>query len=218
MHLGVIFDWDGVVVDSSAAHKLSWESLARNIGKPIPEDHMERGFGKKNQTIIPHILGWTEDPAQIRQLSDQKEALYRELLAAGNGSVLPGARELLQELAAAGIPCAVGSSTDRANIEQAIRQFSLQGLFREISAAEDCDEGKPAPDVFLIAAAKLALKPECCVVIEDAPYGIEAAHRAGMKAIGLLTSHPGTTMVEADLIIPDLSHITCNAILQLAGN
>jgi len=207
MEWGVIFDWDGVVVDSSEAHKLSWERLASEIGLPIPANHMELGFGKKNTTIIPDILGWTCDPEEVARLSERKEALYREFLAAGRGAVLPGARELLEELDSLGIPCAVGSSTDRANIDQAIRQFSLGGYFAGISAAEDCREGKPAPEVFLVAAARIDRRPATCIVIEDAPYGIEAARRAGMKSVGLLTSHKASTMSAADLVIPDLSHL-----------
>ncbi|HSH08959.1 MAG TPA: HAD family phosphatase [Oceanipulchritudo sp.] len=207
MEWGVIFDWDGVVVDSSEAHKMSWERLAAEINQPIPANHMELGFGKKNTTIIPDILGWTREPEHVTQLSNRKEALYRELLATGHGEVLPGARELLEELASEGIACAVGSSTDRANIEQAIRQFALNGYFAGIAAAEDCVDGKPAPDVFLAAAAKIGIPPQQCIVIEDAPYGIEAARRAGMKSVGLLTSHKPSTMSDADLVIPDLSHI-----------
>jgi len=218
MEWGVIFDWDGVVVDSSAAHKQSWEELAGRIGKPIPDDHMERGFGKKNTTIIPDILGWAHDPAEVAELSDRKEALYRELLAAGLGSVLPGTRELLRELADWGIPCVVGSSTDRANIEQAIHQFGLDGLFRDIASAEDVINGKPAPDVFLKAASRMAIEAARCVVIEDSPYGIEAARRGGMKSVGLLTSHSSRTMAEADLVVPDLSFLRAGQLAALLNH
>ncbi len=218
MEWGVIFDWDGVVVDSSAAHKRSWEQLAADIGKPIPEDHMERGFGKKNTTIIPDILGWANEPEEVADLSDRKEALYRELLASGHGRILPGARELLGELRDWGIRCAVGSSTDRANIEQAIRQFGLEGCFDGIASAEDVVEGKPAPDVFLKSAASIGIAPARCVVIEDAPYGIEAARRAGMKSVGLLTSHSSNTMDGADLVVPDLSFVSAAQLASIVNN
>jgi HAD superfamily hydrolase (TIGR01509 family) len=218
MEWAVIFDWDGVVVDSSEAHRLSWEQTAMEANLPLPDDHMARGFGKKNATIIPDILEWTRDVREIKHLSDKKEKNYREKLASGHGSLLPGARDLLDNLKMAGVACVVGSSTDRANIEQAICQFSLQGYFRDIAASEDCEAGKPAPDVFLAAAAKIGIPPENCVVIEDAPYGIEAAHRAGMKAIALLTSHKQSTMSQADLIVEDLRALDPEAIHSLIPN
>jgi len=215
MDWAVIFDWDGVVVDSSRAHCLAWEKLADELGLSLPPEHMERGFGRKNIVIIPEILRWSKDPAEIDRLSNRKEALYRELLEEGHGALLPGARAFLRRLAAIRVPCAVGSSTDRANIEHAMEKFALQGLFADIASAEDCDEGKPAPDVFLAAADKMGIQPASCVVIEDAPYGVEAAHRGGMKAVGLLTSHPESTMSQADLIVKDLSELRVSDIKAL---
>jgi beta-phosphoglucomutase-like phosphatase (HAD superfamily) len=109
--IGAIFDWDGVVIDSSAQHERSWELLAAEIGKALPPGHFKRGFGKKNQLIIPEILAWSDDPEEIERLGDRKEELYRELVGQGGMTVLPGARELLAMLKSSGIPRAVGSST-----------------------------------------------------------------------------------------------------------
>ena len=90
--IGAIFDWDGVVIDSSAQHERSWELLAAEIGKALPPGHFKRGFGKKNQLIIPEILAWSDDPEEIERLGDRKEELYRELVGQGGMTVLPGAR------------------------------------------------------------------------------------------------------------------------------
>lgn len=215
MDWAVIFDWDGVVVDSREAHRISWEQLAAEIGQPLPEDHMERGFGRKNAWIIPELNRWTRDPDAIARLSARKEALYRVLLEAGHARLLPGTRRLLRCLASLRIPCCVGSSTERANVEQAIRQFQLEGLFRDIAASEDVEAGKPAPDVFLAAADKLSMPPQRCVVIEDSPYGIEAAHAAGMPAIGLLTTHSAEIMEAADLLVPNLEALDIPSIQNL---
>ncbi|HET7238289.1 MAG TPA: hypothetical protein VFI76_04645, partial [Terrimicrobiaceae bacterium] len=86
--IGAIFDWDGVVIDSSVQHERSWELLSDEIGKALPPGHFKKGFGKKNQLIIPEILGWSHDPAEIERLGNRKEELYRELVAQGGMIVL----------------------------------------------------------------------------------------------------------------------------------
>src|SRR3989338_9141488 len=104
MSVGAIFDWDGVLVDSAAAHEKSWEQLAASEGLKLPADHFQRGFGMTNREMIPRLLGWTSDAQKIERLSLKKEALYRELIAGGALALLAGAREWLDRLKAAGIP------------------------------------------------------------------------------------------------------------------
>ena len=109
--LGAIFDWDGVIIDSSAAHEQSWELLAAAEHRVLPPGHFKAGFGRKNQVIIPQILKWATDPAEIERLAHRKEELYRDNLKNTGIAALPGVRELLEGLRAAGVPCLVGSST-----------------------------------------------------------------------------------------------------------
>ena len=187
---GAIFDWDGVIIDSSPAHEESWDRLAEEEHLPLPPGHFLRGFGQRNATIIPEILGWTRDPQEIARLGDRKEALYREILAATGLTPLPGAREWLERLKAAGIPCAIGSSTARANITLALKETGLAPYFSSITTGEDVTHGKPHPEVFLSAAAGIGLPPERCVVFEDAFAGIEAGQRGGMRVVGVATTHP----------------------------
>ena len=203
---GVIFDWDGVVIDSSAQHEKSWELLAEEIQKPLPADHFKEGFGKKNQEIIPGLLRWSEDPEEIRKLGERKEELYRELVREQGVAVLPGARELLEALKSASIPRSVGSSTPRSNLDAIFAATGLDRLFDAVVCGDDVANGKPAPDVFLLAATRLGLSPSDCLVIEDAHVGIEAAHRAGMKVLAVATTNP-----LKDLAIAD------SAVLSLAG-
>src|ERR1700678_3409057 len=92
---GAIFDWDGVIINSAAHHEISWERLAKECGKPLPENHFKRGFGMKNEVIIPELLHWTTVPTEIRILSLRKEALYRELVREIGIEALPGVREFL---------------------------------------------------------------------------------------------------------------------------
>jgi beta-phosphoglucomutase family hydrolase len=203
-----IFDWDGVVIDSSAQHEKSWELLAAEIGKPLPAGHFKKGFGKKNQVIIPRLLGWSQDPEEIERLGDRKEELYRELVRQGGMTILPGARELLAALKASGIPRAVGSSTPRTNLDSIFTSTGLNEFFDAVVSAEDVVNGKPAPDVFLKAASLLGVPPKRCVVFEDALFGIEAAQRAGMKVVAVATTNPLDLLRHADRVVASLKEVS----------
>lgn len=203
-----IFDWDGVIVDSSRQHEMSWERLAQEEGLPLPPGHFRRGFGMKNEAIIPGILGWDVTPADLKRMSLRKEALFREIVREGDSlHPLRGVKQWLDTLAAAQIPCAVASSTHRENIELALEVTHLREYFRTIVAAEDVHHGKPDPDVFLSAARALKVAPSHCVVFEDAHVGIQAAHAGGMKVIAVATTHPIGDLAEADLAVHRLDDL-----------
>ena len=205
---GVIFDWDGVVIDSSAQHERSWEILAKEISKPLSEGHFKLGFGKKNQVIIPEILGWAKDPEEIAALSDRKEAIYRELVRQSGVQILPGARELISALRLERIPCAIGSSTPRANLDAIFAATGLGELFEKIVSGDDVVHGKPAPDVFLLAAKLLGLPPAECLVVEDAHAGIESASRAGIPVLAVATTNPISELVAATGAVESLTDAT----------
>ncbi len=205
--LGIIFDWDGVVVDSAAQHRLSWERLAAEENLPLSVGHFERSFGRKNAYIIPEILNWSSDSTVIDRLSDRKEMLYREAVKESGLNPLPGVKRLLEELKAAGVPCAIGSSTSRENLTFALRLLGLNNAFDKIVSAEDVSVGKPDPAVFLKAAEALALPPEACVVIEDAPVGIEAALAGGISVVGVATTHPISNLFLANRVVTTLEDL-----------
>jgi HAD superfamily hydrolase (TIGR01509 family) len=204
---GVLFDWDGVIIDSSSQHERSWELLAAEEGLILPEGHFKAGFGKKNEVIIPS-LGWTQDSSEVRRLADRKEELYRELVATEGVLVLPGARELLLALKEGGIPRAVGSSTPRGNLDALFAVTGLDTLFDAVVCGSDVLHGKPDPEVFLKGAEHLDLNPERCVVVEDAFAGIEAARRGGMKVIGVATTNPLESLLDCDLAVTTLAEVT----------
>ncbi len=185
----VIFDWDGVVVDSSVAHKASWERLAEERNLVLPDNHFTLSFGRINRVIIPEIFRWTLDAELIEELGDRKELLYREILEEKGLDPLPGALDLFNNLRDAGIPMAVGTSTPLQNVEAVIEMIGAHDFFDAIISSEDVRVGKPDPEVFLKAASALGAPPENCVVFEDALYGIQAALAARMKAVALTTTH-----------------------------
>ena len=212
----VIFDWDGVVVDSSAHHERSWEILAAKRRLPLPADHFKRGFGKKNNVIIPD-LGWAKDPADVEALAHEKEEIYRSLVREKGIEPLPGVRELLAALRAENIPCAIASSTERANLDLPIDLMGLREFFTVIVSGEEVVHGKPDPAVFLLAAERLGIKPADCVVIEDALVGIEAAKRAGMPVLAVATTNPIETLSSADAAVSGLMDINPGRLAVLAA-
>jgi len=208
MKIGALFDWDGVVIDSSDQHERSWEMLAEEIGKPLPPDHFTRGFGMKNQLIIPTILQWTSDPDEIDRYSLRKEALYREIIAEEGITPLPGVKALLEMLKEQGVPCAVGSSTHRKNIEVIFDAIGLRGYFQAVVTAEDVSHGKPNPEVFLKSARAIDRAPEHCVVFEDAHVGIEAGLAAGSKVIAVATTNGIGELGQADAAVQSLEDVS----------
>ena len=213
-----LFDWDGVIIDSSRHHEESWERLAREQAKPLPEGHFKRGFGMKNEWIIPNLLGWTQDVGEISRLSLRKEALYREVVADWGISALPGVVDWLQTLREAGVPCVIGSSTHRLNIVSTLDRLGLSEAFDAIVSAEDVTAGKPDPEVFLLAAQKAGCPADRSVVFEDAHVGIEAARRAGAKVIAVATTNALEELGKADLAVASLAELTLEKVSALFVN
>ena len=215
--LGAIFDWDGVIIDSSAHHEESWERLANETGYQLPPGHFKKGFGMKNEVIIPNLLGWSSGPAEVSRLSLRKEALYREIVLEWGLQPLPGVASWLDQLRAHNIPCVIGSSTHRLNIQTGLELIGLADRFQSIVSAEDVSHGKPDPEVFLTAASRIGVAPEACVVFEDALVGIEAAHRGQMKAVAVATTNPIDLLHTADLAVHRLDELTVEQLQQLLG-
>lgn len=204
-----IFDWDGVIVDSSELHRSSWEALANELKKELPEDHFEKGFGKRNETIIPEILRWTTDLKSIKQWGERKEEIYREFGKSGGINLQTGALRFLKQARKFSIPCCIGTSTERKNVLLAMKQHQLEEFFLDIVSSEDVSSGKPNPEVFLKASKLLGNHPSECIVFEDSPHGIKAAKLGGMKAVALTTSHPREAFHSLcpDLLVPNLNDL-----------
>ena len=212
---GAIFDWDGVIINSAEHHELSWERMAREIGKELPEGHFKAGFGMKNEVIIPEMLKWATDPDEVRKLSLRKEALYREVVVEHGIVALPGVAEWLEMLRAASIPCVIASSTHRENITTTLGVLGLESFFNAMVTAEDVKRGKPDPEVFLRAAEKIGVRPAHAVVFEDALVGLAAAHAAGMRVAAVTTTNPREVLAQADWIVDRLDELS---VAQLWGD
>ncbi|HMP74089.1 MAG TPA: HAD family phosphatase [Kiritimatiellia bacterium] len=212
---GVIFDWDGVLVDSSRLHERSWEVLALEEGRELPEGHFRRGFGMKNEVIIPEVLGWAREKEEVSRLAIRKEAIYRSLVLTEGLDFLPGVKVFLERLREAGVGCAIGSSTERKNLACVLDGNGGWEWFAEVVSGDLVERGKPHPDIFLLAAKRLGV--ERAVVFEDAMVGIEAARRAGMPVVAVAGTHRAEELVHADRVVGRLDECTVEDVGRLVG-
>ena len=215
--LGVIFDWDGVVINSANLHAKSWEILAEEIGFTLHPNHFSQGFGKRNETIISKMLGWSKDQVEILRLGNRKEEIYQVLARKKGISLVPGSRAFINMLDENSIPMAIGTSTERKNIDLAIEQNQKHGLFTGSVCSEDVSKGKPNPEVFLKAADLIGKPYQNCVVLEDSTHGIEAALAANMTPVGITTTNPEEKLFEkgAKMVVEKLDEINLSILYDL---
>ena len=213
--LAVIFDMDGVLVDSYRAHFESWRRLAASIGAEMTERQFAATFGRTTQDIIRRLWSDRIGEADLAELDDFKERAYREILEASFPE-MDGAADLLGALHEAGFRVAIGSSGPPENVELALAKLPGAGHIAAAVDGHEVTHGKPHPQVFLLAAEKLGVRPGDCAVVEDAPAGIEAARRAGMAAIALTGTAERAKLAErAHLVVDSLRELSPAQIAEL---
>ena len=211
---GVIFDLDGVIVSTDKYHREAWQQLADELGLPFTEEQAQATRGVDRMSSLAVVLGdhaadYTD--GQKVAFATRKNEAYKELIKKIKPSdALPGVDALLIALAEKGIPVAIGSASK--NAEPVLDSLGIAKRFNAIVTGYDFKRGKPAPDVFLVAAERLGLPPSRCVVFEDAAAGVEAAHAGGMKAVGV--GDP-KIVCKADAFARDLSCIDYERIAEL---
>jgi beta-phosphoglucomutase family hydrolase len=198
----VLWDLDGVLVDSAWVHYEAFRELFGSMGRELTEDEFARLFGRRNDAIFREVLGELR-AEEVSRLAARKEEAFRRRIA-DRVEALPGARELVKRLSETGVRQAIVSSTPRANIELILRSLGLVGSFEAIVGEEDVRRGKPDPEGFQTAARRLGVRPEECVVLEDAPEGIAAGNAAGMRCVGVATTRPAEKLRRADLVVDSL--------------
>jgi beta-phosphoglucomutase family hydrolase len=210
----VIFDMDGVLVDSADAHRRAWQLLGDEIGTPFSAERFQQTFGQRNASIIPAWLGEVS-PQRFAELDERKESLYRELVSRGAIRVYHRIPHLFVELRQRGAGVAIASSGPRRDVDLLIDTMGAHALIDAVVAAEDVGHGKPHPEAFLTAAQRLGATPARCAVIEDSVHGIEAAKHAGMLAIAVLTSTPRGALATAgaDVVINEVGDLPLDELL-----
>jgi beta-phosphoglucomutase len=208
---GCIFDLDGVIVDTAKYHYLAWKRLAAELGFEFSEKNNERLKGvsrMQSLEILLEVGGLTFDNDTKLKLAEKKNNWYVEYISKIDESeILPGAEDFIKALKENGIKVALGSASK--NSMTILRNIKLAGSFDAIIDGTKVSKAKPDPEVFLLGAQELGLKPEECVVFEDAEAGIEAAKRGGMKAIGIGSPE---ILKKADRIIPGFMDVTIDIV------
>ncbi len=202
----IIWDLDGVIVDSSEEHRRSWQQLAAEEGVAFTDADFWSTFGWSNGAIIPRFWGAGLSREQIDALANRKEVHFRALLRE-RIAALPGALELLQAAHEAGIKQSLASSAPVENIRLVSDLLGLHRWLDAVVSGDRLPRGKPAPDIFLLAAERLSVAPNHCLVIEDAPAGVAAAKAAGMRCLAVTTSHKAPALVGADRIVASLQDV-----------
>ena len=211
---GVLWDLDGTLVDSGDYHWRAWRETMRAEGVEITYEQFLGSFGQKNDRILTSWLGDRVTPDFIRRVGDAKEARYRHLDVSEGLASLPGAAEWVDRLHQDGWVQAIASSAPAENVRVMLRVLELGRYFDAIVSAEDVTAGKPDPQVFLAAAAKLNVEPRASVVVEDAAAGIEAARRAGMKSVGVSR----TSVLDADVFVRSLTELSDGTFARLIAS
>jgi HAD superfamily hydrolase (TIGR01509 family) len=184
----VIFDIDGTIVDNMHLHAEAFGVFAERHGlPPLTRDDRARLDGRRNSEIFPILFKRDVERDEWLAYEHEKEGLYREL---SRGRLLPmrGLHALIARLKEERIPMALATSAPKLNVEHTLAELGLSDAFPIIVRGDEVGRGKPAPDVFIEAARRLGVHADDCLVFEDAPMGIEAAHAAGMRVVALTTS------------------------------
>ena len=203
----VIFDVDGVLIDSYQAHYKSWLQMFAEHGMSFSEQEFRGTFGRTSRDIIAALYGAVLSDAEMDLWDDRKESLYRDIIRESFPAI-DGAVELLDALHAAGFHLGVGSSGPPENIALTLECLGRANLFDAVVTRIDVTRGKPDPQVFQIAGERLDAQPGQCVVVEDAPAGIEAANHAGMASVALTGTATRAELSHAKLVVDSLRELT----------
>lgn len=193
--LALIFDMDGVLIDSNPVHRLAWEAFNRRFGVETTEAMQQGMYGKRNDEIVRLFFG-DLPAAEVAERGADKEKLYRKIMAGRVESFLvPGVRNFLEAYQDA--PMAVASNAEPENVAFILDSAGLRPYFRAALDGHQVRHPKPNPEIYLRAAEELGTKPADCIVFEDSHSGVEAGRNAGMRVIGVSTTHgylPGTEL------------------------
>jgi beta-phosphoglucomutase family hydrolase len=203
----VLWDLDGTIVDSTFYHKLAWQETFAKRGLDFTEGNHEFTIGRRNEEIIRKYIGPNMTRGELNVIAEQKEETFRAYIKDGIRA-LPRVVALIKSLAAAKFKLAIVSSATKENIQLITETLFIKSFFSSFITGNDVIEGKPNPQGFLLAAKKLGVQPENCIVIEDAVAGVKAAKRAGMFCIAVTNTCSRDNLAEADIVVNSLEEIS----------
>jgi beta-phosphoglucomutase len=207
---GVVFDFDGVIVDSHPAHIRAWKSFLNSVGKTVSEEQLNFVLdGRKREEILRHFLG-TLDDERIAEYGIRKEQCFRD--EAGSVQMVDGLRNFLEDLHGAGLATSIASSASRTRVDFLLDQLDLKKYFQAIVTGDEVKKGKPDPSVYLLAASALQQAPCELLAFEDAVSGVKSAKGAGMKCVGIARLDRAFLLLDsgADHVVPDFRSLSCS--------
>jgi beta-phosphoglucomutase len=206
MRRGLIWDLDGVLVDTGEFHYISWRDTLPHYGIPFSYELFRKSFGMNNEGVLTFLMGHKPDPELLAEIDDRKESAFREAIR-GHAVLLPGVAAWLEILHREGVLMAVGSSAPMANVEVLVDETGIRPYFQTLVSANG-KPSKPDPWVFLYAAQLIGVPPSSCWVVEDAVAGVEAAHRAGMRCIAVTTTNTMEALCAAEIVVDSLGQLS----------
>jgi HAD superfamily hydrolase (TIGR01509 family) len=199
----VLWDMDGVLVNTGELHYRSWKLAFDEAGESFSQKKFTATFGMNNAGILETVFGEDLTPDLYEKISNRKETSFRKMVK-GNAELLPGADTLLEKFKTLSMKQAIASSAPQENIDVLVGELKIGGYFDALISGTGMP-GKPDPAVFLLAARKLDVEPDDCIVIEDAIAGVKGARRAGMKCIAVTTTNPAEALAQADYVVESLT-------------
>jgi beta-phosphoglucomutase family hydrolase len=209
---GVLWDLDGVLVDTAEFHFQSWIKALNEFGIPFTREFFQSHFGQNNHATLTQLLGHDATPELLDEISDRKEVYFRFLIR-GEVRLLPGVKQWLDSFFQAGIKMAVASSAPQENIETLVDELAIRKYFNALISGHLLP-AKPEPAVFLLAAQRIGATPAKCIVIEDSIAGVEAARRAGIKCLAVTTTNPPEALQHADWVVKGLDRLDSEQFAQ----
>jgi len=213
----LVLDFDGVVADTEPLHLRVFQDVLAGVSVPLSaEDYYAKYLGFDDASVFETVArdaGRPMGAEAVAGLVREKARRFGEALARTD-VLFPGAAEAIRRFAGA-VPVAVASGALRSEIEAVLARAGLSGLVRTIVAAGEVPRGKPAPDPFAEAVARLGVDPARAVAVEDSVWGLESARAAGLRTVGITTSYPAEALTSADLVLPDLAALTLDALNRI---
>ncbi len=206
MPRALVFDLDGVIVDSNPVHVEAWARYLQSHGRSLPRGAGRLIFGRRNDEIVRDFFGTDLPEQEIAAHGAAKEAVYRELMRSRlRERLTPGVEDFLRRHS--GVPMALASNAERANVDFVLEGAGLRHFFAVVLDGGQVVRPKPFPDIYLEAARLLSVRPQDCIIFEDSEAGVQAARAAGARVVGLLTTHRelhGVDLAIRDFLAPEL--------------
>jgi beta-phosphoglucomutase len=213
-NVAVIFDMDGVIVDTNPYHKIALHQFCARYGYSLADDELRNKiYGRPNKEWIANLFQRKLTPAELSDYGEEKEKLFRDLYEK-DITLLPGLRDFLVKLKAENIPIAIGTSAPRSNVDFVLEKTGLAEFFNVILDESNVDRGKPDPEIYLKVAARLGVPPSRCIVFEDSLSGVLSAEAAGAMVVGVTTTHTREELSHTKLSIPNFVGLVPAELIQ----